>query len=528
MGSSSKTSKTELPPPTEEELKAMAQQSALIEFYANEAGYEMSEKKVATYENPALVETYQKTVDDLSTRISEIDAQIAQYQKSSNSTNSAKIQQLTNEKQKLGGQLNQANSNLQSEMKKATTTYDYDFIEKPDPRVEKLQQEGKRAEAEALKQELSQKKLDQLDQEDRINSAYLDAVEKLVTGDFSITAEQEAQAKQFGELYKEPIMAALSQLKSEIGLTADQTFSSLKKEEAQVMTNKSAISGALNQLESRIKQTGLDVEDALVEAEARANQNGIDMNSALDLSIETSRKLAENNLFEVTKDIRVKNARLASATGRATTDSNLVERLNQEVLDVVKSTELNLANMAATGKLQVSEKTADALMGIADYRVNLRSTQGQKLEGLDLTRAQMEENTGNQLSAIRGKETQATIDKGLKLEDVARMRAGVEEAGSKVSTGLRLNAAQPTTILEAGGAAINTLNTLDTSVTQSWMDRANQNVSQQIASEQGIRKAQPTTTETSSPSIFEGIMSSIGVGASGAGSILGGVGKLRN
>lgn len=519
---STQTTKTELPPPTEEELQAMAQQSALVELYFDQAGYTLNKTEVTKYDNPAAVEQYQKSIDGYRNRLNQIDNEI------SKTTNSTRISELTQEKQRVTNWIAEEQKKLSAEQQKATTDYEYTFEKKPDPRVVELERQGKREEAEALKAELKQQELDQVAQKDRINAAYLDAAEKLISGDFSITAEQEAQAKQYADLYKEPIMKAINTLRDEIGITADQTFASLQKEESQILSTKASVSSALDNLESKINQTGLDVETALLEADNRARENNVDMNTALDLSIEASRKLMENNLFDTMKDVRIKNARLAAATGRASTDSNLVERLNQQAMDAVKSAELNLASMAAQGKLQVSEKTADALMGIADYRVRLRATQGEKREGVATTRAQLEQQAGDQILGVRQRETQATVDKGLKLEDVARMRAGVEEAGSKIASGLRLNAAQPVTMLQAGGGAINTLNTLDTGVTQSWLDRANQNINQTIVNEQSLRKSQPTTTVTSNPSLFEGILSTIGTLGSGAGSIMSGFGSLRN
>lgn len=519
---STQTTKTELPPPTKEELEAMAQQSALVELYFDQAGYSINKTEKTVYQNPAVVEQSTKKINDYQTRMNQIDNEIM------NTRDAQQKNALVAEKNRLTNWISQEQAKIDTETKNATTDFEYTFEKKPDPRVVELESQGKRAEAEALKAELKQQELDQVAQKDRINAAYLDAAEKLISGDFSITAEQEAQAKQYADLYKEPIMKAINTLRDEIGITADQTFASLQKEQAQILSTKSSVSSALDNLESKINQTGLDVETALLEADNRARENNVDMNTALDLSIEASRKLMENNLFETMKDVRIKNARLAAATGRASTDSNLVERLNQQAIDAVKNAELNLASMAAQGKLQVSEKTADALMGIADYRVRLRATQGEKREGVATTRAQLEQQAGEQLLGVRQRETQATTDKGLKLEDVARMRAGVEEAGSKIASGLRLNAAQPVTMLQAGGGAINTLNTLDTGITQSWLDRANQNINQTIVNEQSLRKSQPTTTVTSTPSLFEGILSTIGTLGSGAGSIMGGIGSLRN
>jgi hypothetical protein len=523
---STKTQTTTLPPPTEQEKEMTAYQQAMIEVYLEQAGYESTTVQKTSYQNPALVESLERSASSLGTQKTRLENRLAELSKNP-AVNAKEIAAIKGELTPIANQYNQINGQLMEEQKKATTSYEVELKEKPDPRIEILKSQGKVEEARALEESIKQDKLDTLNQKDRIEASYLDAIEKVVNGDMSINPEQAAQIKEIETFYKEPILNALGELKKEIGLTEQSTFASIANERGQIMTTKKSVSDALTGLENRIRQTGLDVGDALLEAEQRAKQNGVDMNTALDQTIEASRKLMENNLFEVMKDTRVANARLSASLGRSSTDSNMVERLNQQAMDAVKSAELTLASEAANGRLKVSEKTADALMGIADYKVNLRATQGSKLEGVALSRAQLEEQTGSKLEGLRGQETKAKVDTGLKLEDVARMRAGVEEAGAKVATGLRINAAQPTSMLQAGGSAINTLNTTDAGIASNWLGQAGNTVNSAVANEQNIRRSQGTTTVTESGNIFADLLGMIGVGASGTGSIMSGVGDLR-
>lgn len=495
----------------------------MIQAILDEGGYKVNTTSKSVYENPARVETLNKTVDTLQSDIASLESQIAQASTRGGTGNVQQLQLQLNQKR---SQLNGAMKDLGEEQKKVQTVFESSVEKAPDPRVQQLRDQGKNSEADALESQLAQQETDFMNQSDRINKLFLDAAEKAISGDFSITPEQEMQIQDIASKFKDPILTAIDSLKAEIGATEGITLESLDAERGVVNQSFMNVSDALDALAGRIQQTGLETESALVEAQARVMQTGTDLNTALDASIAASRALAENNLFESTKDLRMKNAQLAVSLGRASTDPAFIAQLNQDVLDAVKSTELNLAVQQASGKLQITERTGAALESIANFRVDLALDQGKRLESVATSRAQLEAERGSALTGIQQRETDTRSQAGLRREDVARLRAGVEEQAGKVATGLRLNAAQPFSQFEAGTSAVGTLTNLG-QVGFNNLLTANQPIQQQIAGQQGLRMAQPTTTTTQSGGLFQNILSGLGVAASGAGAVMGGVGSLR-
>lgn len=519
--SSSTTQKTTLPDATDEENALMAIERGMIDAILQESGYDVKTEQVFEYENPARVEMLQSTVTGIQDQIVSIQNELANLPVSSGNRGN-----LENQIRIKKDQLNVAMNQLATEQKKSVTKYDTVVTKAEDKRVTDLRSQGKDAEADALQAELAQTELSNLDQQDKIYAGFLDAAEKLVSGDMSITPEQEAQIQDLSNRYRDPIMSAINQIKTEIGVTEGTVLDALDSERGVIGQMVTGISTALDGLSNRIGQTGLDVEAALVEAEARVQATGVNLNQALDASIEASRALAEQNLFETTKDIRLKNAMLATSLGRNSTDSAFVAQLNEDLLDAVKSTELTLAVEQASGKLKITERTGAALESIANYRTDLALNQGRRLEGVEQAKVDLAQLEGQSLLGVQQRETGLRESTGLRREDVAKLRSGVEEQTAKYAAGLRNDAAQPLTALQSGSGAMNQLNQNSQLNFQNLLS-ANNPLMQNIQQYQDLRKSQPTTTTTETGSVLSGIFSGLGVAASGAGTVMGGIGALK-
>lgn len=507
-------SETVLPDPTEEEKQASAQQTALIQAQLDMAGYMSETTEEQVYANPERVNTLKSTIDSLTQQKADLERQISQT--GMTSQNAGNRQRLQAQYQQVTSQITTASTDLAKEQESMTTKYDTKITKKEDERVAAMRAKGDNAGADALKIKLDKEHLDTLDAQDDLYQNFLSAAQKAVAGDFSITPQQKQQISDFASMYRDPIMKTIDGITQQISKTQVDTNTSLEAQAAQIKSNDEVVQKAFGKLSDQIKETGLSAEDALLESHNRAVQNGVDMNTALDQSIAASRSLAEQGLFDTTKELRLANARLSGSLGRASTDPAMVERLNSQLLDATKSVQLNLASQAATGKLQVSQKTADALQSIADYKVQLRQTTGSKLEGVAAAQVEQAQGMGNQLLGVKQAQTENVSGSGLRREQVAQLRAGVESNTQQLASGLRLQAAQPLTAMNAGQSAMGTIQGMN-SLPFGQLGSVQQQTAQQVGQMSGLRAAQPTTTQTSQGSILSGIFSAIGVGASAVG-----------
>lgn len=505
MCSNTTTNKTELPEPTDEELKMLAFQEALIEANLREQGFDMETVETQVFENPARVSSLENSVESL---ISERERVQAELTRAQGEVNKNVLQE------RLAGvdsQLRKAREDLENEQAKVTTSYDIDISKAEDPRVQALLDKGKRSEANALREELSSQELSFLDQKDAITAGFLDAAEKVLTGDLSITSQQEAQIKAIQEKYRDPIMNMIGDIKEQIGITRDTTLESLGDELDVINTTFSKVSDALDAVGQQIDQTGFEVEEALIQAEATAQKNGVNMTEALQQTIAASRALAEQNLFETTRDLRIANAELAVGLGRESTDEAFVRDLNENLLSAVKSTELNLAVQEATGVLGIQQNLANVLQDIANFRTDFASEQGKKREGLAGARASLEEETGLRREGVAGRVTDTKQSAGLRLEDVAKLRVGAEEQTQKIGLGLREQVAMPFQALASGGQ----FQTQTANIGQLPIQNLFQSGSaatQALEGQRNLRKAQPTQTQTQTQSPLATIFDVAGVG----------------
>lgn len=522
---SSVTQKTEIPPPTPEELENMALESALIEQMMNSQGFDVDRKAVQTFENPAKVEALQETTAGLEDQLAQLQADLTSARQSNDTNAATRIQQQMGSVQ---AELGRSKRELSNEMDKSTTSVDVDLIKRDDPRVTSLREQGKEAEAAALEQQLEANDLKKLDDMDEVNALFLDAAKKFFSGDLSVTEQQQADLEAGTQRIRGPVLSAISAVERQVGVTEGTVLEQISERGEQISETYRGITDALSNVEGQIRQTGLNVDEALVEAEARVKQTGVDLNEALDQSIEASRSLAEQNLFSQTRDLRVKSSTLAANLGRSDLDPAFISQLQDDVSDATTAVELNMSAQAAQGRLAIAERTGAALENIQNLRVGRAAEEGAAFQGVAQQRAALEEQTGLRREALLGQRADIMQAAGLRREDLARSRANLEESLAMRQEAARTALAQglPIQQVQMGGQFQAQQQALAQQPFVNLSNIQNQ-VGSTLRRQLGERVAQPTTTRTTSPSIFSGILSGIGVAGSAFGSATTGIGALR-
>ena len=506
MGDSTTTTKVELPEMSDEEKKNRATFDAAIQTYADSQGYAIDTIPTTKFKNQAKVDSLQSTVDTLTDEVNQLEGELKA------GAGSGQYNIIRNNLDTKKNQLNKTMSQLADEQENVTTDYDVKVTKKEDLRVQNLIDQGKTAEADALRNELKAGEMSLLDKKDKITADFYTSVESYYKEN-----PDETKKRLWADI--EPYFA---EIKTSIGETKAVELAGLVKEREEIEATKTGIFDKLKELGGRIKQTGLEVGEAFTEMVATAKNNGIDLNAALDKTIATSRALAENNMFNQTRETRRLLNEKTVALGRPSTDPRFIKEMDSRLRDSMTTMELNLASQAAQGKLAITEKTGDALLNIANLRTEFAKSQGAKLENIIVSEAGIMEQSGLRKEGIAARETGAGEKAGLRLEDVARARATMEENLGARQEQQRLTMAQglPYQQLQAGELQKQAFQGQGLAQTGSMAFGQ-----QQL--DANLRMAQPTTTTTQSSSFLSGLFSAIGVGAQGAGSVLTGVGSLR-
>lgn len=516
--SSSQTSETKTREMNDEERQAYALEQGAIRAILDAAGYTTSTTSELQYTNPERVSSLEESIATLQQQKADLGSQL---ETASNTVIRGRTQsdraRIANELDGVNRQLQSQINALEEEKKNSKTVYKTDVTDK---RVQDLIDKGDTAGAEAMQNKINQEQSQIKEMQHDITVSALSSVKKFLNGDISLSADQENQIKEYANSYGAPILTAIQGLQDQIGITEQTTLSELDRGKAEglaaIEKTRTDAFAALDNLSKQIKETGLGVEGALAEAEVRVKEGGVTLNQALDESISTSRALAENGIFKATRDMRVASAELAASLGRRSTDPRFVKDLTEKTAEVIKDTELNLANMAASGKLSIAEKTVDALNNIAGLRISLAETQGRRLEDVAQQKVNLETTTGAKREALISDTNAAraqTISRaGLDRQGVETLRVGVAENASKLATGLRENLINPTAAISAASQGISTSAGVSQLPLQNLLSSTSP-IQNMNARADALRGQDTTTTVTSRPSIFESILSGGAVAA---------------
>jgi len=488
MGSQT-TQKTTIPDPSPEELKQIALGNAAMEAALQSFGYSFDTTETQAYDNPLKVESLEAQLSDYQSTLEGLDQQMKDVGR-----NSTQFNDLQQQKNQLKSKIRQTTSKLADEQDKVSTKIDGVLIKREDPRVQDLIDKGQTGKANKLREEIKKKEFEALGVQEDINKLFLDNTRKFLSGDLSITAQQQEELNESTARVRDPINKLLDEVGQQIGQTDE------------------AVGSALDNVVNQINQTGLDVEEALVEAESRVQETGVSMSEALDQTIATSRDLAERNLFKQTRDLRSNLATMSTSLGRASTDPGFIRELENRTQESLQDVELNLAVQSAQGRLGIAERTGSGLENISLLRTQLTGEKGLRLEDVARTRAQLAEATG-------GKKEQLSQARTSLSESLLREQ---EQRRTALGQGLPIQQAQVGISTGQFTSGQNQLATQNLFQTGQFAQQSRGQLLQE-------RMAQPTTTTTTGGlgTTLGGIFGGIGTAASGVGSIFGGIGALK-
>ncbi len=338
-----------------------------------------------------------------------------------------------------------------------------------------------------------------------ITKAFLDRTQKFVSGDFSITEEQQQFVKDsftgtraaLDDMF-DSIIAESNETKEELLATSQKTFSAFTE---QVAETGMALGNALDAVGTQVNRTGRNMLDSL--ADTIAINKELLLEGIQDLT------------GELTKQMTNKTNQQAVALGRDPSDPEYTREIQKTVAETVakevKRGVLNLNLMEAQGKLSIQERTGSKLEEIGFKRVAVSERTGQLTEGAIARRGQEE-------LAIRGVA-------GATREGATQGRGAAEVGLEEQAQALRFNiaAGQSPSQIQAG---------VNVSQFQEALSQQEiSNLRAGIGTTTGVadrfareRFAQPTTTSTSSESFGFSDFLEIGLGAAGAGFGIAGAG----
>jgi hypothetical protein len=342
QGGSSQSSKTQIPPPTEQETALM--NSVLQDFlpaYMEQAGYNVVARD-QTFEES---DQYKKLNAEIQRAQEQLDYNI----KGGNDAGTISG---------LRDAVNKAKDNLEQARAGYVPVTKYDVSKKESAYVEAIKtkygadsQEYKDASEKAKTEEISK----QANLEE-IQKTFIEKTKKFLNGDFSITEDQK---KYVQDLYA-PIKASVEKM------TSDDLAETEKKWTA---------------FRDAVKDTNLSVSQALDVVGTQIKQTGSDMKEALDTTIATNKALMKMGIEDATGTITKKTNQLAASLGRSPSDPEFEKEIQTSVAREVERGTLNLADMQARGELSIAERTGSGLENVAQQRVSLAGSTGQKLEG---------------------------------------------------------------------------------------------------------------------------------------------------
>lgn len=394
MGST-QTQKTEIPPPTPEEVALMEMMTGVIlPAYMNEAGFEVS-KSTVPWEQTDQAKEFASKRSALEKRIADTQANAQAGGKTP--------YEIANSRQTFGNDLFGLNSEmdrLNREEAEAKSKY------KPGVSYTSRKKGGEYSEAVRTKygeNSPEYKAAVAKEQEDNIKAAQdrdaltkkvLEKTQKFLNGDYSITESDKA--------FIEDVLAPM---KNSYNMAADYLTS-------QADQSKEGISKAIDQFRSEVEKTGLAMSDAIGVLEDRVNKTGMNMKQALQEEMDLTRQLTKMGLEDFTRDQRLAISQQASNLGRSPSDPEFQKELQGIVNKEIEKVNLETGRYAAQQRMGIEQRTGAGLEDAAKLRLGVAERTG----------------TGKEQAAQMGLGL-AERDAGLR-EEAARMRGqGAIQAG---------------------------------------------------------------------------------------------------
>ena len=310
-------------------------------------------------------------------------------------------------------------------------------------------------------------------QRDEIQRKYMEKVDKFLSGDLSITPEQE---QWITDQYA-PIKAAVDSMYTENMEELDKRYADFGKQ---------------------VDETNLSITSALDVVGAQIKETGANMEKALSSTIASNKELMKMGIYDATGQITKNISMSAIATGRDPSDPEYTNEIQQNIARQVKSGTLQLASMEAQGRMGIAERTGSGLEGVDMAKARLAEATGAKKEGAITAKGQEE-------AALIGMKGSANI--GLE-ESQANMRRDLAIGLPSQQIGVGQGYQQLASALGAQRLA-NASGAMNASAMPYGM----------MAQE---RFAQPTTTTTQNMGAMDWVGGVMGA-AGGAASIYGGV-----
>lgn len=555
-GPETTTTKTEIPPMSEEERKMLAQQSATVTAFMQQMGYDLTPKETSSYKNPALVASLEQQRADLQNQIAELQGQGptstgGRFGISTTSTSafqgkggigSTVTPESQSKIEELQKQLNQVNVQYEKQTtgKNATTEYSYDL--NLTPYGEKLQKQREQ----------------NLDYQMQMTDMSVQSAKKFLSGDYSITAPQKQMIDESMAAIREPAMKMLDEVSAEAERTGKNMGDALNEYVTAINNTGLSVGAALNALDDRIAYTDMGVKAGITEEETRLSQTGQSVMGALQgvrAQIDATGAEAKGELEKAftirsilaakdMNDYYIKNraemANKAAMLGRSPMDASFQQELQNKLIDKIATTQLTFAQDEALAKSGLAERTGQRREQLAMEQAGFIEKQGRGSEALAAKRTSEAEASGlrgeqvgaaqAQLAETQGRQLErATAQKGVIAErtggvreSVAGQKAGLEQQIGQTGQNLRwemglgIPAKQVGLGIDVAG--------LTQGIRQQELANAQAATQATLPQQQLLqneRMAQPTTTQTTGSNIFGDIMAGIGTAAGVAGAAYG-------
>jgi hypothetical protein len=482
--SSSQTSQTTIPEPTPEERALLGLSNTMMQAYLESSGFEVTRTQ-QSFEDSDEGKSFanqrqqlQQQIDDLNSRISEASSQTTSGGpgKAVGRGDYDAISQLNNGKNGLYAQMNQLEEKEREARAEFKPAINYATREKADFETEEIRKKfgADSPQYREAYERYSQNKINTEKTDNDIKSLLAQKTKKLLSGDYGLNAGEQAFMDELLGPMKEAGLNAINYIES--AQTSDQ-----------------GIGKALTAFADQIKQTGMDMGDAVLALENRVRQTGVDMNTALDEEVATTRELNRMGVEDYTSAQRRQISSQAALLGRSPTDPEFQNQLQDLATRAITQSNLQVGAMAADKRIGIASQTGQGLENAQNIRLGIAERTGQGLEGVAQARVgyadeaahmkgQLDTSLAGQESSIR-----SNLAYGLPPQQVGM---GMDVANFQNA----LNQQRLQNIQTGYSLPMNTYNT--------------------AARE---RMAQPTTTQTSTPSVAGTITGMIGAGMSGVG-----------
>lgn len=535
MCSSTSVSKTEFPEasPEEKALMNMTTQ-ALLPSFLGQSGYDVSSTSTKIEDDPQW-QTFQDQKNRAQEDRSRAETELAKMRQAPvHGRNSyAAQQQLNREIQVANQTIDQANRKQEEFAKDWEPDTSYQVR-----KMGSAEQERARGEALARNRTLDKnisddelakkdktfgavrKKYQEIDIATEKNKrelveSFMEKAQKFVDGDFSITKEQ----KDLIQKSMAPQRAALKEMFSNVRSEMDKQMGEVKRTGKQLTAESlemekdimSSVTKTFDMYDKRIGETNIKMGNALDVIGTQILKTGQNLDQALNQTISTNRALMKMGIEDYTGQVTKQMNETAASLGREPTDPEYQKEIQTAVSREVERGSLNLAQMEAEGRLRITERTGSGLEDVYRQKAALAERTGMAREESALQR-------GSARTSVKQEAGQREMSiaerTGIERENIARSRANLAQQEGAANLGLEESAANMRFQVGAGmapqqvGVGMNVAQYQDALAQQRILNaygamQAPYNIAQGFRQE---RMGQPTTTQTSTPSIFSSFM----------------------